>query len=254
MAKGQIPAHQLKHDPLMDQYLTTRSWVKQRSQPILTGLTVVAVIAVVVALSLMFISRRERAAAEMLADAFKISEAVVANPIPPNVTGYAFTTEDEKNRRAYEAFEKAAREYPSYYADLGRYYAAVHQLSFDGAKAEATLQEIAQKDSGVGAQARFALAQRYHATGRFNEAASIYQQLQAKPSGVPSLLIDLNLARTYEAMGKSKEAVDLYFNVAKESRSSGLGTIAVTRLTTLDPTRLEQLPPPEPTSPLAGFR
>ncbi len=76
----------------MDHYMTTRGWVKERSRPILTGLVVAAVLVAAVALFLMFKSRRERSAAEELALAFKTSSAMVANPIPPNAPGLAFTT------------------------------------------------------------------------------------------------------------------------------------------------------------------
>ena len=39
----------------------------------------------------------------------------------------------------------------------------------------------------------------------------------------------------------------------KELRSIGLGTNAVSRLTVLAPEKVDQLPPPEPTSPFAGL-
>lgn len=237
----------------MEQYLTTRGWVKDRSRKLLTGLVVVVAIAAIVTIYWMITSRRDRAAAEELSQAFKINDAVVANPIPATAD-IAFTSEDEKHRKAAEAFEKAARNYPSYYGDLARYQAAVHQLHFDAAKGEATLKEISAKDSTVGHQAKLALAEHYEAKGKLDDAVALYQQLKAKPGEVPALLIDLNLARVYEAQGKTKEAADIYFNVAKESRTTSLGTIAVTRLTVLDPARVDQLPPPEPTSPLSGLR
>jgi predicted negative regulator of RcsB-dependent stress response len=254
LAKGRISAQQLKHDPLMAQYLTTRSWVQQRGRKLVTGIVATAVIAAVALIVWMMMSRRERAAAESLSEAFKISAALVSNPIPATTEGYAFATEEEKNRRAFEAFEKAARDYPSYHGDLARYQAAVHQLNFDAPKAEATLKELAAKDSNIGAQARLALAQRFEAQGQLEEAADLYRQLKAKPGEVPPLVVDIHLARVYEAQGKTGEAIEIYFNVAKEARTAGVGTTAVTRLTILDPARLEQLPPPEPTSPFAGFR
>ena len=237
----------------MEQYLTTRGWVKDRSRKLLTGLIVVVVISAAVAIYWMVTSRRDRSAAEELSQAFKISDAVVANPIPANAD-IAFATEEEKHRRAAEAFEKAARNYPSYYGDLARYQAAVHQLHFDAAKGEATLKEVAAKDSAVGHQAKLALGEHYEAKGKLDDAVAQYQQLKAKPGEIPPLLIDINLARVYEVQGKTKEAADLYFNVAKESRSTSMGTIAVTRLSVLDPARVDQLPPPEPTSPLSGLR
>ena len=238
----------------MDHYMTTRGWVKERSRPLLTGLIVAAVLVAAVALFLMFKSRRERSAAEELAQAYKISAATVANPIPPNTPGFAFTTEDEKNRKAYEAFEKAARDYPSFNGEIGRYHGAIHQLNFDSPKAEATLKELAGGSSETAAQARLALAEYLEKNARFDEAVKLYEQLKSKPGFVPTTVVDYGLARTYEAMGKTKEAVDLYLQVAKETRRTGIGALAVQRLTVLDPARIDEVPMPEVTSPLGGAR
>ena len=100
-----------------------------------------------------------------------------------------------------------------------------------------------------------ALALRYEATGKNQEAIDEYQKLKAKPGNISVAQVDFNTARVYEAMGKTKEAVDLYFAVAnnKDFRSIGLGTNAVSRLTILAPEKVDQLPPPESTSPLAGL-
>jgi len=238
----------------MEHYVTTHGWVKQRSRPILTGLVVAAVLVAAVALFFMFKSRRERSAAEEMAIAFKTSSALVANPIPPNAPGYAFTTEDEKNRRAHEAFEKAARDYPSFNGELGRYHGAIHQLNFDAPKAEATLKELSAGTSDIASQAKLALAEYLEKNARFDEAVNLYGQLKAKPGYVPPTVVEFSLARTYEAMGKTKEATDLYFNVAKETRRTGIGALAMARLIVLDPARIEQVPMPEVTSPLGGAR
>lgn len=239
----------------MQQYVSTANWVKGRSKQITTWATAIAVIIAIVAIGWLLMSRRASNAAESMAEAFRYHEAIVANPIPANSPGYAFTTEAEKNRKAYEAFTKAANDYPSYNGDLARYYAATHQLNFEPEKAEATLRELSQKDSDVGAQARMALAERYEAVGKFNEALSEYQKLKTNPYDVPVTLIDYNMARTYEAMGKNKEAVDLYFSVAKgkDWRNTGLGSQAISRLSVLDPAKVDQLPPVENTNPYAGL-
>jgi tetratricopeptide (TPR) repeat protein len=252
LAKGRITAQQLKRDPLMEQYLATSEWVKQRLRPITTGLIVVVVVVAAIIIFQLISSSRKRAAQEALAVAFRHEQAVVANPLPPTSQGLAFTTEEEKHKRTYEAFDKVAREYPSFYGELARYYAATHQLYFDPTKAEATLQELAQKESSVGAQARLALAQRYETTGRFEQALAEYQKLKAKPLDIPLLQIDFNMARTYEAMGKTREASDLYFSVAQQAIGQSLGTSAATRLTLLDPVRAEQLPEP-PKSGMPSF-
>ncbi len=122
-------------------------------------------------------------------------------------------------------------------------------------KAEATLKELSQKDSDVGSQARLALALRYEATGKNQEALDEYQKLKTKPGNVSVGQVDFNMARVYEAMGKTKEAADLYFSVAnnKDFRNIGLGTSAISRLTILAPEKVDQLPPPEASNPLAGL-
>jgi len=257
LAKGRASAQkQLKRDPLMEQYLNTSAWVKDRSRPITKWLTIAAAVIAVVAIVWMLVSRRAKNASESMANAMAAHEAIVQNPKPATL-GYgqkAFTTEDEKHREAYKAFAQAANDYPSYNGDLARYFAATHQLYFEADKAEATLKELAQKDSEVAAQARMALAERYEASGKNDDAIAEYQKLKARPGPVPPALIDVNMARVYEAMGKTKEAVDLYFAVAsnKELRSASVGNTAAMRLAAIAPEKVEQLPLPEPTGP-RGF-
>lgn len=241
----------------MEQFLATSAWVKDRSRPILKWITIAAVVTAVALIVWMYMGWRANNASESMAAAMAAHEAIVANPIPPNLAPgqVAFTTEDEKHRRAYEAFTRAANDYPSYNGDVARYLAATHQLHFEADKAEATLKDLAQEDSEVGSQARLALAERYEAVGKRDDAIAEYQRLKARPGSISPALIDVNMARVYESMGKTKEAVDLYFAVAnnKDLRSTGLGTTAVTRLAVLAPEKVDQLPPPEPTTPSLGF-
>lgn len=254
MAKGRASAQDLKRDPLMQQYVATSAWAKSNSRPLLRWLTIAAVLVAVVAMGWMLYSRRASNAAEELAEAFRWNDAVVANPVPANPQGYVATSEDDKHHKAYEAFTKAANDYPSFYGDLARYYAAVHQLYFEPEKAEATLKELSAKTTDVGLQAQMALAQRYEAVGKNEEAVAEYQKLKAKPGAVTAL-IDFNIARVYEAMGKKDEAVNLYVNVAsnKDYRSTPLGTNCVNRLSVLAPEKIDQLPPAEQTNPFASL-
>ena len=241
MAKGHISTQQLKSDPLMNQYVKSSEWVKERSRPILIGVIAVAVLAVGILAFRLISSSRADAAAQALAEAYEIDQAVVANPLPPNQL--AFTTEEEKNRKAFEAYEKVARNYSSSYGDLARYYAATKQLSFDAPKAEATLKDLSGQNSPVGMQARLALANRYDATGRYNEALAEYQKLKANPGETPLTLVDYHIARASESLGKNKEAADIYANLLTQAQGkpSTIVSQATTRLAALDPARLEQV-------------
>lgn len=255
MAKGRVSAQELKRDPLMEQYVNTSIWVKDRSRTLLTWLTVAVVALALGLIGWMIMSRRASSAANSLAEAFRYHNAIVANPIPPGVIGLAFATDEEKHRKAFEAFEKAAREYPSYNGDMGRYFAATHQVFFEPEKATATFVELSQKDSEVGARARLALGQRYEAMGKLDEAIAEYQKLKTRPYTIPVQAIDFNIARVYESQGKNKEAADLYFSIAgnKDWRSSVLGNQSANRLAVLAPEKIEQLPPVESSNPFGGM-
>jgi tetratricopeptide (TPR) repeat protein len=251
-AKGRASTQSLKHDPLMKQYLVTSAWARERSRPILKGSLIAVGAIAFIALVWWFFSNRAKNAADLMTRAMSVRQARVQNPLPTLAPGeYAYTTELEKHRAAYQAFTHAAIEYPSYNGDTGRYFAAIHQLHFEADKAEATLRELAQKDSDTGAQARMALAQRYEAVGKNDEAIAEYQKLKARPGPVPPALIDLSMARVYEAMGKTKEAVDLYFSIASNEnlQSDEVGEAAADRLAALAPEKVDQLPAPKPTGP-----
>jgi tetratricopeptide (TPR) repeat protein len=256
LAKKRVTAQTLKRDPLMEQFVTTTSWVKGHSNPILTWMAAAAAAISLILIVWWFFSSRADKAADVLATGFRYHNAIVQNPLPANLSPSeaAFTTEDEKHRKTYEAFEKAAGDYPSYNGEIGRFMAATHQLFFEPEKAEATLKELSVKDSETGARARLALAQRYEATGKYDEAIAEYQKLKSKPYNIPLALIDINIAKIYEKQGKNKEAVDLYFSIAsnKDWRNTQLGSTATDRLTELAPEKVDQLPPPEPGGPFGN--
>jgi tetratricopeptide (TPR) repeat protein len=239
LAKGKITAQQLKHDPLMDQYLKSSEWARSRRQPLVTGLIIAAVLLAGFFGVRAFMSYRSEKAGAALAEGFCWNNAIVADPLPPAKAGTcACKTDDERRRKAAEAFEKAA----AYHGDLARYYAAINQLYFDAPKGEATLRQVADGNSIVSSQARYGLAERFRVSGKYNEALAEYKKLKDKSGDIAPLLIDLGLAETHEAMGQTKEAAELYFNIAKESTKTTIGTRALTQLTKLDPQRAEQVP------------
>jgi tetratricopeptide (TPR) repeat protein len=255
VAKGRISPQELKRDPLMEQYVTTATWVKGRSQSILRWGTVLAIALAVVAIIWLVLSRRANNAAEAMAEAFRHHNAVVANPIPPNAKGYAYTTQEEKDRKSFEAFEKAAADYPSHHGEIARFYAATHQLNLDPEKALVALQSLSANKSEIGAQARLTLANRYVAIGRYEEALAELKKLKASPFSVPSQVIDIAVAEIHEWQGQTQQAIDLYFSVANDTdwRSTALGVRASNRLSILSPDKFEQLPEPKPTNPMSAF-
>ena len=247
MAREHVSPQQLKHDPLMDQYLKTSAWVKPRTRQILMAVGALVVIGLLFLGYQWYSKRTTEKAGNAFLDALKVDGATVSDPLPPPQPGfYAFKTEDEKTRAAIAAFEKVARDFPQY-ADVASYYAAVRQLKVDAAKGEEALKRLADKNSAVSGSARLTLGERYEMTGKYNEAVAEYQKLKTAASDVPPDLIEFNLARAYEAMGKTQEAADLYFNVASHNREkpTAVNTEALNKLTVLDPVRVEKLPEPK---------
>jgi len=254
VAKGRINPQELKRDPLMEQFVNALGWFRGRSQLITKVALGAAIVLALSGITWLFVSRRATNASELLSDAFRYHEATVANPIPPAVKGYAFTTEDEKDRKAFEAFQKAADEYPSLNGEVGRLYAAIHQLNFDPEKADATLRELANNDSDVGAQAKLLRGDRLVASGKFDEALSEYTRLKANPHGISVQVISVAIAKLNEAQGKNTEAVEFYFGVANDPlwRSTPLGISAANRLSVLAPEKYETLPELQAASPFAA--
>ncbi len=246
MAREHISTEQLKHDPLMDQYVKTSAWVKPRAKAILIAIGVVVAVFALISLYQWYSKRSVEKAGNAFLEALKTDAAVVSDPLPPSLPAgqKAFKTEAEKDRAAVAAFEQLARDYPSQYGEIGSYYAAIRLLKVDAAKGEEALKKLADKNSLVSSQAQLTLAERYETAGKNNEAVAAYLKLKATPGDVPPDLIDFNLARTYEAMGKTQEAADLFFNVASHNREkpTAVNTEALTKLTLLDPARVEKLP------------
>ncbi len=247
MAREHISTEQLKHDPLMDQYLKTSEWVKPRTKPILIVIGAIAALLLLFYAYQYFAGKGAEKAGNALSQALDIDTAPVADPLPAVQPGrFAFKTDEEKNRKAVEAFDKVARDYPQM-ADVANYYSAVRKLELDGgAKGEEALKVLAEKKSDIGSQARFILAQRYQATGKTSEALAEYQKLKSAPGIISADLIDLQMAEIYEATGKNQEASDIYFKIASLNRDkpTSLNAKAFNRLAVVDPTRVDKLPEP----------
>ena len=189
MAREHVSPQQLKHDPLMDQYLKTSAWVKPRTRQILMAVGALVVIGLLFLGYQWYSKRTTEKAGNAFLDALKVDGATVSDPLPPPQPGfYAFKTEDEKTRAAIAAFEKVARDFPQY-ADVASYYAAVRQLKVDAAKGEEALKRLADKNSAVSGSARLTLGERYEMTGKYNEAVAEYQKLKTAASDVPPDLI-----------------------------------------------------------------
>ena len=186
------------------------------------------------------------------------STPVSANPLLGSPASN-FATEQERARKAIEEFEKVAAKYGDPYRSEARYFVATNQLYVDREKG---MNELTQLGSSslpeVAVLAKFALGQAKEADAKYDEAAQLYNQV----AGLNSVIVTPDVARVrlgivYQKQGKSKEAGDIFFQIADAARKakgkdglpvplSEAAREASQQLQKLDPDRFSQLPSESP--------
>lgn len=223
---------------------------------ILGGLLAVAVLAGIFS---WWSNKKSQEAAQALGRAIEIASAPVQAVPVQGSTQLSFPTEQARAQRATEEFQKVADKYRGQTREIARYFIAVYQLPLDRNRGLNELKALSQSSyKDVAAQANFALAQAKEADGQLDEAAAIYKQLaQDNNPAIPADTVNLRLASIYEKQGKTKEAVDILFSIADNSRKaktpdgkplpkSAAAREAETKLQKLDAARYAQLPPEAP--------
>ena len=230
-----------------------------------TALYAVGVAVALVALVIVFSWWRESRADEArraLGKAIEIADAPVTTDKPqPGDTGPTFKSEQERAQRAVEEFQKIQKTYGSPYSDIARYFAAVNLLTIERDKGLSELEAVSRSgNEEVAARARFAIAQADEAAGKYDDAASIYQQLlgdKDKDKTVTENVLKLRLAAVYEKQGKRDEAANLLFQMVSDARKvqdkdgkppqeSTVIHAAADKLQELSPERYAQLPKEQP--------
>ncbi len=225
------------------------------------GRTILYVIAGIVAVAILagifswWSNKKSQEGAQALGRAIEIASAPIQAAPAPNSTQPSFTTERERAQRSVDEFQKVANKYGGQTREIARYFIAVNLLSLDRNRALTELDALTKSSyKDVATQARFALAQAKEADGKYDEAVSIYKQLiQENNPAIPSDTINLRLASIYEKQGKTKEAVDLLFQIAENARKaktpegkpqpkSSAAREAEQKLEKLDAARFAQLP------------
>ena len=258
-------AKQLKHDKFRDtatdvyERLSTRVEGRERTLLYAAG-AIVAVIVLAVLFSWWRGSRAE-AANLALSKAIEIAEAPVTTGTPtPGETGPSFPSEQERARKAVEAFQKIQKDYGSPYSDIARYFAAANMIPFDRDKGLSELEALSRSgNDDLAARAKFALAQARESGREYDAAAKLYQELLGdKNKSVSENTLKLRLAAVYEKQGKKDDAVNLLFQMVEAARKpqgkdgkpqpeSSVVRAAADKLQELSPERFAQLPK-EPTT------
>lgn len=259
-------ARQLKQDVFRDRAMSAFEQLGDRLEG--KGRTILYAIAAIIVLGAIagFLSwhsrKKDEEARQALGRAIEIATApITTTPFPGSA--FSFPTEKERAQRAVEEFQKVAAKYGDPYRSEARYLAAVNLLTIDPNKGASELEALGKgSDADVAAWAKFALAQHRAASGQYDAAVAIYNELAGKSdSPIPADTIKLQLAGVYEKQGKKKEAADLLFSIVEAARKaqsadgrvpqqSAAARAAADKLEELDPARFAQLPPAPESNPL----
>jgi tetratricopeptide (TPR) repeat protein len=256
---------ELKKDQFRDKTLQVLDKVGDKLEG--RGRTILYVIGGIVAVAVLagifswWSNKKSQEAAQALGLAIEIaSRPVQAAPAPAAGTSQpSFPTDRARAESAVAEFQKVADKYSGQTREIARYFIAVNQLTLDRNRGLNDLDALTKSSyKDVAAQARFALAQAREADGQFDAAVAIYQQLaQENNAAIPTDTVNLRLASIYEKQGKTKEAVDLLFQIAENARKakspegkplpkSSAAREAEQKLEKLDAARYAQLPPEAP--------
>lgn len=236
-----------------------------KGRTILYGIGAVAVLAILIFVFMTWSRRSNASAQTALGKAIDISQTRVSDtPAPAGSTEKTFKTEKERAEASIVAFKDVAERFGGGVGEKARYFVAVNKLSTDRPAAITELEGLAASSSDVGKLAKFALAQTRTDDGKLDDAVAIYSQLAAMEDPVVAKdTVNFNLASIYEKQGKTKEAADLYYTIAKTAndakdldgkpvRMGETATNAKEKLTQLDPDRAKEIVEPAPENPFGG--
>lgn len=237
-----------------------------KGRNILYGLAAIAVLAVLIGIFFTWNRRSEAAAQTALGKAIETSQAQVSSsPAPAGFTGKMFKTEKERSEAAIAEFQAVADKFGNPTKDKARYFIAVNRLKIDRPAAIQELDALSKGGGEIGALSKFALAQSKNDDGKLDEAAALYQELIGQSNSILSKdTLNYEVAQIYQKQGKTAEAADLYYNIAKPaSEAKGLdgkpvpmsqtARDAKDKLEEINPEKAKEIVEPPPESPFGGM-
>lgn len=233
-----------------------------KGRTIVYALGALVVLAILVGLIYQWNRRSSGAAQAALGKAIETSQARVTDtPVPAGSTEKTYKSEKERAEAAIAEFQVVVDKFGGAVAEKAKYFIAVNKLTTDRPAGVQELEGLSTSNSDVGKLAKFALAQTRVEDGKLDEAAALYQDLLAsQDSLIAKDTINFQLAKLLEKQGKTTEAVDMYFKIAKAASEakdadgnplpmSDTARDAKTKLTELAPSRAAEIKDNESTGP-----
>ena len=237
-----------------------------KGKTILYGIAAVAVLAVLIGIFLAWNRRSNAEAQTALGRAIETSQAqVTESPDPTNLTARTFSTDKARSEAAVAEFQAVADKYGNPVKEKALYFVAVNRLKLDRAAGIQSLTDLSKSNGEVATLSKFALAQAKAGDGNLDEAAAIYKELAALSNPILSKdSMNFELAQIYQKQGKTTEAADLYYNIAKpasEAKDADGKPVPMTqtareakdKLEEINPDRAKEIVEPPPTSPPGGM-
>jgi TolA-binding protein len=231
--------HQLKTDRFsratIDAAERTAHWSVEHKSKLVIAVVIVLVIAGAAAGSWYYVSQQDQKASLDLGQAVRTMDTPVRPPnMPAQPEEPSFASSTERATAARKQFQAIVDNYPhTHSAEFARYFLGVTSADIgDNSSAERDLQQVVSSaSSDVAALAKMALASVYRNTGRSKQAEELYKQLAAKPtSTVGKTTAQIELAETYKTDNQPLEAKRIYETVQKENPGSEVAQLASSKL------------------------
>jgi tetratricopeptide (TPR) repeat protein len=233
-----------------------------KGRNVLYGLAALAVLAVLIGIFFAWNRRSEAAAQAALGKAIETSQAQVSeSPAPAGSTQKVFKTDRDRAAAAIPEFQAVVDNFGGAVEEKAKYFIAVNRLKIDRAAGVSELEALAKANGEVATLSKFALAQTKADDGKLDEAAALYNELLNLSNPILAKdTINFELANIYQKQGKSTEAADIYYNIAKTaSEAKGLdekpipmsqtAREAKDKLEEINPERAKEIVEPAPESP-----
>ena len=214
--------------------------VEHKSKLIAGALILVAIVAIGLGAWYYFEQQDEKASMDF-GRAVQVLNAPVRPAGMPAQPGFpSYASAKERAADAHKQFQSIIDNYPhSNAAKFARYFLGVTSADMgDYAAAERYLKEAANTrrylvlpDKNLSSLARLALASVYINSGRTKDAIEIYKDLAQNPTDtVAKSTAEMGLAEAYQAAGMNAEAKKEFERIQKESPSGPAAQIAGERL------------------------
>ena len=214
--------------------------VEHKSKLIAGALILMAIVAIGLGLWY-YVEQQDEKASVDFSRAVQVLGAPVRPAGMPAQPGFpSYASAKERAADAHKQFQSIIDNYPhSNAAKFARYFLGVTSADMgDSAAAERYLKEAASArrylvlpDKNLSALARLALASVYVNNGRTKDAIEIYKDLAQNPTDtVAKTTAEMGLADAYQAGGMNPEAKKEYERIQKESPSGPAAQIASEKL------------------------